>query len=131
MCAQTSLMRPRPCAHALTPARPRPQDLLSTTIPICNAVGHIGGFVGPFLLGALHDALPGPPCPHSWSDGCVSEWSGGTAVIAALGFVAVAACGAVAARCGGGLAPADDAIAPGAVPQWMLGARARRPTLCR
>jgi hypothetical protein len=102
-----------------------PDCLLATTIPICNAIGHIGGFVGPFALGALHDALPGPSCPHS--DGCVSEWGGGTAVIASLGFVAVATCGVVAARCGGGLAPADDAIAPGAVPPWMLGARSRRP----
>ena len=51
------------------------------SIAIVNCVGNLGGFVGPFVLGWLHDAL-GPRCPVGTSHECVSEWGWGAVVLA-------------------------------------------------
>ena len=50
------------------------------SIAIVNCVGNLGGFVGPFVLGWLHDAL-GPRCPVGTHE-CVSEWGWGAVVLA-------------------------------------------------
>ena len=50
------------------------------SIAIVNCVGNLGGFVGPFVLGWLHDAL-GPRCPVGTHE-CVSEWGWGVVVLA-------------------------------------------------
>ena len=50
------------------------------SIAIVNTVGGLGGFVGPFVLGWLHDAL-GPRCPVGTHE-CVSEWGWGAVVLA-------------------------------------------------
>ena len=50
------------------------------SIALVNCVGNLGGFVGPFVLGWLHDAL-GPPCPAGTAS-CVAQWGWGAVVLA-------------------------------------------------
>ena len=40
----------------------QPSELRSTSISLVNALGNLGGFVGPYVLGAMKGVL-GPPCP--------------------------------------------------------------------
>jgi hypothetical protein len=95
--------------------RSTPPELLPYSWAVINSIGNIGGFVGPSLLGGLHDALPGPPCSSpshllSPTPGCLAPWGGGCAVMAALCSVFTVGSGcAVWSRmrggtCGGGAA---------------------------
>lgn len=64
------------------------------SIAVVNCIGNLGGFVGPFVLGWLHDQL-GPPCPAG-EHACVGEWGWGSVVLASsllvlTGATAVAA----------------------------------------
>lgn len=64
----------------------QPNALKATSIAVINAMGNLGGFAGPFVLGALKTTL-GPPCPPARVDGghelsphhhgCVSQWAWG------------------------------------------------------
>lgn len=85
-------------------------SILPGVIALSNAVGHLGGFLGPFILGTLHDALPHPPCApptpptamrraHEWrGHECVAEWGVGTLVIAVVGLLLTALAGGIAWR---------------------------------
>ena len=77
-----------------------PVTLLPCTVALSNALGHIGGFLGPFVLGALHGVLHGPPCrAPTHGHGCVAEWGAGTAVIAAVSLLLAGFSGVAAWRC--------------------------------
>ena len=58
----------------------QPPELRSTSISVVNSLGNLGGFIGPYLLGALRGPL-GPMCPtvnHTATD-CVYSWGGDAA----------------------------------------------------
>ena len=80
----------------------------------------MGGFVGPFVLGALHDALPGPACVNgtrvavAWAAhaahavhaahaappaSCPSEYAYGTAIIGLGCLLLVSVTGMLLPRC--------------------------------
>jgi len=93
---------------------------LSATLALASSMGHVGGFVGPYLLGALHDSLPGPPCPGAPSaphhpnhhpDGggelargeaapalCASSYAAGTAKLGTAGLVLICSAGVAMLR---------------------------------
>jgi nitrate/nitrite transporter NarK len=50
------------------------------SIAVVNCIGNLGGFVGPVVLGALHDRL-GPACPAGIPT-CVEQWGWGCVVLA-------------------------------------------------
>jgi len=63
----------------------QPKPLRSTSISFVNALGNLGGFVGPYMLGALKAPL-GPRCAEL-VDGkavCVTQWGGALALIGGL-----------------------------------------------
>jgi hypothetical protein len=60
--------------HAVQPGR-----LRALSVSVVNALGNVGGFLGPVALGRLHDAL-GPRCPPGAPD-CVAQWGWGTAIL--------------------------------------------------
>ena len=88
-------------ANSLTPPA-----LLSATLALASSVGHVGGFLGTYVLGALHDLLPGPPCsapssrrlPDRWqwdelasgdaapAATCASEYANGTVIVGTVGL---------------------------------------------
>jgi len=76
----------------------QPIELLPTSIALVNSIGNLGGFVGPYALGVMHDAL-GPPCPTTPGH-CVSEFGWGTAILAACGLVAIGTLALLAAWLG-------------------------------
>ena len=76
--------------HAATPAR-----LHSLSIPAVNSLGLLGGFVGPWMIGALHDRL-GPPCPPAASR-CITDRGWGCLVLG-LTSLALALAAYTAAR---------------------------------
>ena len=78
-----------------------PREIRGASIAVVNSIGNIGGFAGPFLLGALKSRL-GPPCPPEDAEGeegdglvaaarasahdhhgtgCVTQWGGALAAI--------------------------------------------------
>ena len=65
------------------------------SIAVVNCIGNLGGFVGPFVLGWLHDQL-GPPCPAGEA-ACVGEWGWGSVVLAS-GLLFITAATAVGAH---------------------------------
>lgn len=60
----------------------QPRTIRGASISLVNALGNLGGFVGPYLLGALRRTL-GPACPPERPD-CVGEWSYGFLLTMAL-----------------------------------------------
>ena len=40
----------------------QPAELRGCSIAVVNSIGNLGGFLGPFMLGAMHDAAPSAPC---------------------------------------------------------------------
>ena len=60
--------------NASVPPRYRP-----VAIAYVNAIGNLGGFAGPFVLGWLHDTL-GPRCLDK--DDCIEEYGWGAVIIA-------------------------------------------------
>ena len=74
----------------------QPLELRGASISLVNSLGNLGGFVGPYILGALKSTL-GPPCPQSGDNNttvvegkehdCVSSWAWGMIVVAALQMV--------------------------------------------
>ena len=54
----------------------------AASIAIVNSVGNCGGFVGPFLLGAVHDATGARACV-AWVARCVAQWGPGTVLVGA------------------------------------------------
>lgn len=65
------------------------------SIAFVNCIGNLGGFVGPFVLGWLHDQL-GPPCPAG-ETACVGQWGWGSVVLAS-GLLVLTCATAVAAH---------------------------------
>ena len=70
-----------PCHNAATPPQLQP-----VCIALTSAIATLGGFVGPFLLGALHDGL-GPKCPHASQEDCVAHYGWGLLLLGAAGLV--------------------------------------------
>ena len=88
--------------HATTPSK-----LHALSIPTINSVGLLGGFVGPYSLGMLHDRLAprcAPPLPATSAlhkgpqpsgeasaseRHCISEWGWGCAVLGLAALVLV------------------------------------------
>ena len=68
----------------------QPVPLKPCSIALVNAVGNLGGFVGPTVLGAMHDRL-GPPCAGG-ARSCISSWGWGTAVLAASYLLVTLCC---------------------------------------
>jgi len=77
----------------------QPRELRAASLSIVNSIGNLGGFVGPYCLGALKDVL-GPHCPsihngtatngtatftigaaHHHTAGCVTQWGGALTTI--------------------------------------------------
>jgi MFS family permease len=56
-----------------------PPEDRAISIAAVNCIGNLGGFVGPYLRGALADAL-GPRCPPVRHD-CVGQWGWGTVIM--------------------------------------------------
>lgn len=76
--------------HAAQPSREA-----ACSIALVNAIGNLGGFLGPALIGTLHDsaALTAAACnlgmagragTQNDSSGCFAQWGAGTL---ALGFI--------------------------------------------
>jgi MFS family permease len=76
--------------HAVQPGR-----LRAISVSLVNALGNIGGFVGPVALGALHDAL-GPRCPPG-TDDCVAQWGWGTTLLSGTVMLILSGVATVAA----------------------------------
>ena len=76
----------------------QPAHLHALSIPFVNALGMVGGFVGPFILGFFHEHF-GPPCPSAGvtSVGAASGTAEPTKCIGAFawGFLAVGLVGAL------------------------------------
>mmetsp|Transcript_21258 Transcript_21258/g.41467 ORF Transcript_21258/g.41467 Transcript_21258/m.41467 type:complete len:638 (-) Transcript_21258:678-2591(-) len=76
-----------------------PPHLWHVSIALVNSLGNLGGFAGPYALGALHDAFgsgclpsPGKVLPPKKGN-CLGGWGGGTIIISGFSltvFVAVA-----------------------------------------
>jgi len=58
----------------------QPAPLKATSISLVNSLGNLGGFVGPYLLGALKARL-GPACPQNAANGCVAQWAWGMLLV--------------------------------------------------
>ena len=75
-----------------------PAEVRHTSVAFVNSVGNVGGFVGPYVLGWLHDRM-GPSCPASEAArGCTREWAWGLTVLGGGTFVLTLLLGAAAAR---------------------------------
>ena len=86
----------------------QPAQLHGVSIALVNSLGNgVGGFVGPFLLGAAHDALsPVTACgaaPESTSGGCTAQWGVGTVLLGASALASTAACASALHKSCGGL----------------------------
>ena len=63
----------------------QPRRLQPVSIALVNSIGNIGGFLGPFALGWMHDHASGAaPCERPGAAGCTARWSSGAACIGAL-----------------------------------------------
>ena len=80
----------------------QPAGLRGCSIAVVNSVGNLGGFVGPFMLGAMHDAAPRTPC-----GACLAQWGGGLFCVGAFLLTATAASRLVLAR-----SPSDETAEP-------------------
>lgn len=77
--------------HAVQPGR-----LRAVSVSLVNALGNVGGFVGPVALGALHDVL-GPRCPPG-ADNCVAQWGWGTTILSGAMLLVLVSVATAAAR---------------------------------
>ena len=78
--------------HAWT----QPAQHSALSIPFVNSVGMLGGFVGPFVFGALHDRL-GPPCPPD-DPKCIGAVAYGFLVVGLVCTACTATVGAIGMR---------------------------------
>ena len=58
-----------------------PCSFRAHSIAAVNALGNVGGFVGPYLRGYF-SAVLGPPCPSEFPQ-CISKWGWGTIILGA------------------------------------------------
>ena len=60
-----------------------PRALVGTSIALVNSVGNLGGFVGPVILGALHDTKSAASLCAPAPSGCTAQWGGGVLALGA------------------------------------------------
>ena len=75
--------------------RHQPAELLPISIAVINTFGQLGGLLGPYLFGLLHDssqACPAvtPSCPAEWGAPLVVLYGGTFALTTATGLAALA-----------------------------------------
>ena len=73
---------------------PQPAELRGCSIAVVNSIGNLGGFLGPFMLGAMHDAAPSAPCGK-----CLAQWGGGLFSVGVYLLTATAVSRLVLIRC--------------------------------
>ncbi len=72
----------------------QPAELRGCSIAVVNSIGNLGGFLGPFMLGAMHDAAPSAPCGK-----CLAQWGGGLFSVGVYLLTATAVSRLVLIRC--------------------------------
>ena len=72
----------------------QPAELRGCSIAVVNSIGNLGGFLGPFMLGAMHDAAPSAPCGK-----CLAQWGGGLFSVGVYLLTATAVSRLVIIRC--------------------------------
>ena len=60
----------------------QPAHVQGCSIAVVNSVGNLGGFIGPYLIGAAHDAVGRGMCRKD-GGGCTAQWGLGTLVLGA------------------------------------------------
>ena len=84
VCADIATQMAIPLFWAMHHAAQPPSDV-ACSIALVNAIGNLGGFIGPWLLGAMHDstALSAAACADTLDrrGRCFAQWAAGTATI--------------------------------------------------
>jgi len=117
----------------------QPAELRAVSVPLVNSIGNLGGFVGPYTLGALHALGPGcppPPADHTfrhaprraaaasssdWPGECVESWGWGTIIIAFAALIGTALTAFAAGRVGLGREGRYSGLAPRLTTSQPLG----------
>jgi sugar phosphate permease len=83
----------------------QPAHLRGCSIAVVNSVGNLGGFVGPFVLGAVHDAVDASAVCGKGRGQCMAQWGlGMVAVGCTTTFTIVATAAAIRQRLPGRVA---------------------------
>lgn len=92
------------------------------SIAVTNSIGNLGGFIGPWVLGAAHDAVGAAACGHQ-RHACTAQWGAGTLLLGGASLLILLPTAAAVRRRSTPSAPGDGEagalLRPPSVPATM------------